>query len=103
MLQALFSSKTRVSLLTLFMRGDNKRYYLRELSRMLNESVTPIRRELLNLKKIGLLNDSKVANLIYYEVNEEFVFLDELRSMFQKEWGIDTKQHENSVNTGEGS
>ena len=94
MLQALFSSKTRVSLLTLFMRGGSKRYYLRELSRLLNESVTPIRRELLNLKKIGLLHDSKVANLIYYEVNEDFALLDELKRLFQKRWSLESKNKE---------
>jgi len=83
-LQAFFSSKTRVALLKLFLKNPERRYYLRELSRMLNESMTPIRRELLHLKEIGLLTDARLANLIYYQVNPEFILFDELKSMVAK-------------------
>ncbi len=84
MLQAFFSSKTRVALLKLFLRNPERKYYLRELTRMLNESMTPIRRELLNLKKIGLLKDARLANLIYYQVDTNFILFDELKSMITK-------------------
>lgn len=84
MLQAFFSSKTRVTLLRLFLRDPERRYYLRELSRVLKESMTPIRRELLNLKKIGFLKDVHLANLIYYQVNKDFILFDELSSIVKK-------------------
>lgn len=84
MLQALFSSKTRVSLLWLFLKRPNRRYYLREISRMLDESLTPIRRELLNLKKIGLLTDMRVANIIYYRANKDFLLFEELQKLIAK-------------------
>lgn len=84
MLQSFFSSRTRVSLLTLFMRDPDKKYYLREISKLLDESLTPIRRELLNLKSIGFLTDFRVANLIYYKVNKDFLLFDELKSMVEK-------------------
>ena len=84
MLYALFSSKTRVSLLRLFLKNPEKEYYLREISRYLNESTTPIRRELINLRKIGFLSDNKVANLIYYKANKEFIFFRELQDMIKK-------------------
>jgi hypothetical protein len=83
-LQAFFSSKTRVALLRLFFRNPDRKYYLREIGRMLNESITPIRRELLNLKKAGLLKDARLANLIFYEVDKDFILFDELRSMVMK-------------------
>ena len=83
-LHSFFSSKTRVSLLTLFMRDPDKRYYLREISKMLDESLTPIRRELLNLKKAGFLTDIRVANLIYYKVNKDFFLYGEIKSMVEK-------------------
>ncbi|MFC1808599.1 hypothetical protein ACFL3D_00565 [Candidatus Omnitrophota bacterium] len=92
MLQAFFSSKTRVALLNLFFRNPERRYYLREISRLLSESLTPIRRELLNLKKIGLLKDAKLANLIYYQLDKEFILFDELKSMV-----IKTQKHEVNV------
>ena len=83
-MQALFSSRTRVALLRIFLTAPDKDYYLREIGRMLNESTTPIRRELLNLKRIGLLVDSKVANLIYYKVNKDFPLFNELYAMVKK-------------------
>jgi len=89
MLHSFFSSRTRVSLLTLFMRDPDKRYYLREMSKLLEESLTPIRRELLNLKRAGFLKDLRVANLIYYTVNKDFLLFDELKSMVEK-----TSKHE---------
>jgi len=66
------------------MKNPDKRYYLREISKLLEESLTPIRRELLNLKKIGFLRDMHVANLIYYQVNKDFLLFDELKSMVEK-------------------
>ena len=84
MLQSFFASKTRLKLLRLFLKNPTRQYYLREISKMLDESLTPIRRELLNLKKIGLLERVKVANLIYYGINGEFLLYDEFKSMIEK-------------------
>ena len=84
MLQAFFSSKTRVKLLRLFLKDPRQRYYLREISKLLGEPLTPIRRELLNLKEVGLLKRSNVANLIYYDVNSNFLLYQELKEMVEK-------------------
>ena len=84
MLEKFFSSKTRVKLLMLFMNHPKRQYYLREISKMLGESTTPIRRELINLKKVGLLKRSKVANIIYYDVNRNFLLYQELKGMVEK-------------------
>ena len=84
MLQRFFSSKTRVKLLQLFINNPESRYYLRGIGKLLNESLTPLRRELLNLKDAGFLKSSKVANLIYYEVNEDFFLYEEFRGLIKK-------------------
>ena len=84
MLQAFFSSKTRIRLLRLFIKNPKRHYYLREISKLLGEAHTPIRRELLNLKKVGFLQRTKVANLIYYNINAEFPLYEELKSMIEK-------------------
>lgn len=91
MLHALFSSKTRIKLLKLFLTNPLNKYYLREISKISQEPLTPIRRELLNLKKVGLLKRKKTANLTYYFLNPDFLLCDELRSMIDKAYAITEK------------
>ncbi|MFA6393738.1 MAG: hypothetical protein WCW25_02615 [Patescibacteria group bacterium] len=56
MLQKLFGSKARVSLLKLFLLNSEEKYYVRELSRRSGLAVNSIARELDNLEAFGLLN-----------------------------------------------
>lgn len=84
MLKALFSSNTRVKLLIAFLSTPGEEYFIRELTRKLDEQINSIRRELNNLKKIGLLKSRSKNRKKYYYVNEEFLILDELRSMINK-------------------
>ncbi|MDP2691165.1 MAG: winged helix-turn-helix domain-containing protein [bacterium] len=84
MLKALFSSNTRVKLLIAFLSTPGEEFFIRELTRKLNEQINSIRRELNNLKKIGLLKSRSKNRKKYYYVNEDFLILDELRSMVNK-------------------
>ncbi len=79
-----FSSKIRIKLLRLFITNNTRKCYIREISKLLNEPLTPIRRELINLHNVGFLKSSKVANLIYYGVDEKFLLYEELKSMVEK-------------------
>jgi len=84
MLKALFSSNTRIKLLKTFVLNVEEEYFIRELTRKLDEQINSIRRELDNLKKIGLLK-SKVRNRKkYYYVNKDFIILDDLKNMLLK-------------------
>lgn len=84
MLKALFSSKARVKLLTLFLLHPDQEFFIRELTRKLDEQINSVRRELDNLKKIGLLK-SKVKNRKkYYLVNTDFLIYRELRDIIIK-------------------
>lgn len=84
MLKRLFTSNTRVKLLTVFLMNTSEEYFIRELTRKLNEQINSVRRELDNLKKIGLLK-AKVRNRKkFYHVNPDFVFLEELKSIIIK-------------------
>lgn len=84
MLKALFSSNTRVKLLIAFLSAPGEEFFIRELTRKLNEQINSIRRELNNLKKIGLLKSRSKNRKKYYYVNEDFLILDELRSIINK-------------------
>ncbi len=81
MIEKIITSKTRVKLLKLFLIHIDDRYYLRELERKLDESLSPLRRQLLKLETMGILKSEYEANLKYYRLNKEFEGMTELRRL----------------------
>lgn len=84
-LKALFSSQARIKLLTVFLLHPEQEYFIRELTRLLNEQINSIRRELENLRKIGLVKARHKNRKKYYKVDPEFMYFNEMRSIFIKE------------------
>ncbi|MDP7247569.1 MAG: winged helix-turn-helix domain-containing protein [Candidatus Peribacteraceae bacterium] len=84
-LKALFSSQTRVKLLSTFLLHPEEEYYIRELTRLLHEQINSIRRELENLRRIGLVRARHRNRKKYYRVDPEFSLYPELRNIFSKE------------------
>jgi hypothetical protein len=84
MLKSLFSSKTRVKLLGTFLLNPDQEYFIRELTRKLDEQINSIRRELDNLRRVGLLKTRTRNRKKYFYTNKEFVIFNELRDMFLK-------------------
>lgn len=84
LLKAFFGSKTRVKLLGLFLLHPKNEYFIRELTRMLKEQINSIRRELNNLKKVGMLKTYSKNRKKYYYLNDEFELVDEFSSIFAK-------------------
>ena len=91
MLETLFITKSRIrqDLLTLFFTNPSKRYYLRELQRMLGYSAGSIRRELLRFQKDNLFTTQKVGNLLYYRLNTTHPLFKELKSIISKTVGVE--------------
>ncbi len=83
-LKALFSSQTRVKLLSTFLLHPEEEYFIRELTRLLNEQINSIRRELENLRRVGLVKARHKNRKKYYRVDTEFVLYNDLRSLFSK-------------------
>ncbi len=84
-LKALFSSQTRVKLLATFLLHPESEYFIRELTRLLGEQINSIRRELENLRKIGLVKARHRNRKKYYKVDTEFPLYADLRNLFSKE------------------
>jgi len=84
MLKRLFTSNARVKLLKLFLAKPEEEHYIRELTRTLDEQINSVRRELDNLRKIGILKTRTKFRKKYYYVNTNFIFFNELKSIFQK-------------------
>jgi predicted nucleotidyltransferase len=81
-------SKLREDLLTLYFTNTEKKYYLRELERMLKHSVANIRRELLRLEEAGLFLREDRGNQVYYYLNKSFPLFDEFKSIIFKTFGV---------------
>lgn len=83
-LKALFSSQTRVKLLSTFLLHPEEEYFIRELTRLLNEQINSIRRELENLRRVGIVKARHRNRKKYYRIDTEFILYQDLRSLFSK-------------------
>lgn len=82
MIEQLFGSKTRVKLLQLFFSNPNRSFYVREITRKIDEQINSVRRELSNLLNIGIITSDTTNNKLYYEVNQSYEYYDSLQRMF---------------------
>ena len=82
MIEQLFGSKTRVKLLQLFYSNPNRSFYVREITRKIDEQINSVRRELANLLSIGIISSDDASNRLYYEVNQTYEFYEPLKTIF---------------------
>src|SRR6478672_8492060 len=85
MIEQLFGSKTRVKLLQLFLANPGRSFYVREITRKIDEQINSVRRELSNLSGIGIIRSDSVNNKLYYEVNQGYKHFKSLQSIFSVE------------------
>lgn len=81
-IEQLFGSKTRVKLLQLFYSNPNRSYFVREITRTIDEQINSVRRELSNLLSIGIITSDNTNNKLYYEVNQKFEYYAPLKQIF---------------------
>jgi hypothetical protein len=81
-IEQLFGSKTRVKLLQLFYSNPNRAFYVREITRKIDEQINSVRRELSNLLSIGIITSDATQNRLYYEVNQEYQYFKPLAHIF---------------------
>lgn len=82
MIDALFGSKTRVKLLHLFLSNPGRAFYVREITRKIDEQINSVRRELANMLNVGIIKSENSDNKLYYEVNQTYPHYDPLRQIF---------------------
>ncbi len=85
MIDALFGSKTRVKLLHLFLDNPGKSFYVREITRLIDEQINSVRRELSNMLTVGIITSRTDDNKLYYEVNQRYEYYVPLRAIFANE------------------
>lgn len=82
MIEQLFGSKTRVKLLRLFYSNPNRSFYVREITRKIDEQINSVRRELSNLLTVGIISSDENNNRLYYEVNQGYEYFKPLSEIF---------------------
>jgi hypothetical protein len=85
MIDALFGSKTRVKLLHLFLSNPGKSFYVREITRLIDEQINSVRRELANMLEVGVITSDSADNKLYYEVNQRYEHYVALKAIFTGE------------------
>lgn len=82
MIDALFGSKTRVKLLHLFLNNPGKAFYVREITRLIDEQINSVRRELANMLEVGIITSHNTDNKLYYEINQRYEYYTPFRAIF---------------------
>lgn len=85
MIDALFGSKTRVKLLHLFLNNPGKAFYVREITRLIDEQINSVRRELSNMLNVGIITSDNADHKLYYEVNQRYEHYVPFRAIFADE------------------
>lgn len=81
-LERLFGSKTRTKLLQLFFGNPDKSFYVREITRVIEEQINSVRRELLNLDSVGIIKNETFDNKVYYSANMKHPYSHALTELF---------------------
>lgn len=81
-IEKLFGSKTRAKLLELFFSDVSKSYYVREITRVIEEQINSVRRELINLEGIGIVKSETYDNKVYYSANMKSPYAHAFQEIF---------------------
>lgn len=99
--ERLFGSKTRAKLLELFFANPTKTYYVREITRVIDEQINSVRRELLNLESIGVIKNDTYDNKVYYSANNKHPFAKPLNEIFTRKISVQGKDKDIRASTWE--
>lgn len=100
MLADLITSKSRVTLLNLFLSNPYEMYHVRECVRRTGDEINAVRRELLNLEKHGILQKEQRANRIYYYLDKSYPFYFDLLNLAVKTIGLGDEVLKNRAKLG---
>ncbi|MBT5337799.1 hypothetical protein HOL46_00890, partial [Candidatus Falkowbacteria bacterium] len=98
MFEQLFGSKTRVKLIKVFLDNPEKKFFVRELTRLTDSLINSIRRELDNLVNLKIIQAEEAVDNSenekplkkglnvkkFYSLNTKNLFLQDLTNLFNK-------------------
>lgn len=87
-LSQLFSSKTRIKLLSFFFAHPTERFHINGLARLLETKPSSLQKSLYTYERIGLLTSKREVNIRYYSINKNFPIYPELKNIILKTVGL---------------
>ena len=87
MLASLLGSKLRANVLGWLFTHPDERYFVRQLTTLLEEDSTNVSRELARLEKTGILVSTTEGRQKYYQANRQSPLFDELHGLIVKTVG----------------
>lgn len=92
-------SKVRVKMIHLFFRNPNQLYYVRQITREIDEEINAVRRELERMTSAGMLKSEQRGNRLYYFLNKQYDFYPELLRLAVKSSGLgfEIKKHRKAI------
>ena len=82
-------SKITQKVLNLFLLNKEKRFYVNELAKIINEDPSNVHRKLLELKKEGIVLDNFQGKERYFFINKKYRFLEEYKNIILKGVGFE--------------
>lgn len=95
------NSQTRKAIFGLYFSHPEKKYYLRELERIIHFPVQNIRRELIALEKKGIFKREEMGSQVYYFLNTDSPIFDELKNIISKTIGMESQLREALLGIGD--
>ncbi len=96
----LITSKSRVTLLNVFLSTPYEMYHVRECVRRTGDEINAVRRELQFLEKHGIFQKEQRANRIYYSLDKNYPFYFDLLNMGVKTIGLGDEVLKNRAKLG---
>ena len=93
-------SRVRIKVLKIFFENPHELFYVRQLTRNLDEEINAVRRELNHLDEKGVLKSEKRGNRLYYYLNPSYDFYEDLMSLVAKSDGLGGDIRKNRVKLG---
>lgn len=88
MLEKLFGSRLRARVIGWLFTHPDERYFVRELTKLLDEDSTNLSRELAKLQELGFLTSRLEGRQKYYQANARSPVFEELRGLAVKTTGL---------------
>src|SRR5258708_27560026 len=100
MLADFITSKSRITLLDVFLANPFEMYHVRELVRRTGDEINAVRRELAFLEKKGVLAREPRANRVYYSLNKSYAYYQDLLMIASKTVGLGGDIIKNRIKLG---
>lgn len=78
------TSRVRIKILQVFLSQPQEMFYVRQLTRLADEEINAVRRELSRMQGAGMLKSEKRGNRLYYHFRPSYPFFSELLSLVTK-------------------